>query len=106
MKTLLVIALFVASIATASADDSIDIVKGKFIEQDGIVTQLLSVTNHRQGALGFISVRCAFFREVDLLDTSIAFANNVEPGETVYMKISAVNADGADRTKCRISTIN
>ncbi len=56
-------------------------------------------------AFSLVFLECGFFRDSELLSASMGVLQNLKPGQTGYTQVVAYNADGANRTECRVSNV-
>jgi hypothetical protein len=97
-------ALALAGPALAGSE-GIEITKGKLSSTSLMAHQLLSAKNNRTTVIEGFNVDCAFFRGDDLIGTGVGLKLDVKPGETVYMEVDGIHANGADRTECRVGVV-
>jgi hypothetical protein len=102
LSSIVIISLFgVASLLAAD----VEVTKGRLFEHSPVTTQVISATNNTKSMIDTIWIECGFFRNGVLLAAEKQYAENVQPGQTIYIEITSLHAQGADQTDCRVSKI-
>jgi hypothetical protein len=102
MRRVVSAAFLIALVAPAMAGPSdVTLTPGRFIAEGKSATQLITAKNSG-GPIFDLVVECAFLKGAELVTTERDASLNVGAGQTVYMKVTANNAPGADRADCRV----
>jgi hypothetical protein len=102
MRRILTTAFLIGLAAPAVAGpNDVTLTPGKFTTEGKSATQLITAKNSG-GPIFDLVVECGFLKGAELVTTEREASLNVGAGQTVYMKVTANNAPGADRADCRV----
>jgi hypothetical protein len=95
-------AIALSVIGTLARAGEVDLMKGQITHDGSYSTQIIAATNKTGMDVDTLWVECGFFRGPALLGVGKGYAENVKPGQTVYIEVSSNHADNADRSDCRL----
>jgi hypothetical protein len=105
LATVIALAMISSTVVHAVDTTGIEMTKAPLKHETArTVFQLLTIKNNRTTRIGYLGIDCAFFHGDTLVNTHGTRQDNIEAGETVYIKILNVLNVGeeVDRTECRI----
>ena len=102
-KASLAFAAFGFLMQTAHAAE-VDITYGQLKLEGSFAIQVIATKNN--GApIKTLFVECGFFQGARLVASGGKYAENIAQNQTAYLEVVATDAGQADRTDCRISSI-